>query len=194
MHGRLFTKEASRQTLNFDTLEVYATDACRDLTVPSCYPPSIPYSLPRSYFAMSRFFRPAGDSDSESESSEEELMSSEDEAPKPAAKPAMSRFLRSQGDSSSDESSEEESEEESEMSEEAQEEKKKSRFLRTEEDESESDEDVKRVVKSARDKRLEEMEATGKVMDNALKINDWVAISNGAFHFQAKMGCRLSGI
>ena len=107
-------------------------------------------------------------------------MSSEDETAKSGAKPAMSRFLRTQGDSSSDESDEEESDEESEMSEEAQEEKKKSRFLRTEDDDSESDEDVKRVVKSARDKRLEEMEATGKVMDNALRINDWVAISSGA--------------
>jgi translation initiation factor 3 subunit C len=34
-------------------------------------------------------------------------------------------------------------------------------------------------MRSARDKRLFQMEATGKVMDNALKINDWVAISNG---------------
>ncbi|EMD37449.1 hypothetical protein CERSUDRAFT_114096 [Gelatoporia subvermispora B] len=131
---------------------------------------------------MSRFFRQAGDSDSESESSEEELMSSEDEAPKPAAaKPAMSRFLRTDGDSS-DSESESESEEESEMSGEDAEkdqQQKRSRFLRTGSDESESeDEDVKRVVKSAKDKRLEEMEATGKVMDNALKINDWVAISN----------------
>lgn len=110
-------------------------------------------------------------------------MSSEDEAPKPAAaKPAMSRFLRTDGDSS-DSESESESEEESEMSGEDAEkdqQQKRSRFLRTGSDESESeDEDVKRVVKSAKDKRLEEMEATGKVMDNALKINDWVAISNG---------------
>jgi hypothetical protein len=29
--------------------------------------------------------------------------------------------------------------------------------------------------------RLEEMEATVKVMDNASKINDWVAINNGQF-------------
>ena len=52
---------------------------------------------------------------------------------------------------------------------------------RTGEDEESSDEDEgKRVVKSAREKRLEEMEGAGKQMDNALKINDWVAISNGA--------------
>ncbi|KAI0665969.1 eukaryotic translation initiation factor 3 subunit 8 [Trametes maxima] len=116
---------------------------------------------------MSRFFRQADDSDSESSSSEEEeLMSSDDEAPKPAApaaKPAMSRFLKGAGDSSS--SDDDSSEEESEMSDEEEQEKPKGG-------------DVKRVVKSARDKRLDEMEATGKVMDNALKINDWVAISN----------------
>ena len=108
-------------------------------------------------------------------------MSSEDEASKqPAAKPAMSRFLRSAGDSDSSDESESESEEESEMSEEEKG-KKKSRFLRTEEDEDSSDEDEgKRIVKSARDKRLDEMEAAGKVMENAVKINDWVAISNGA--------------
>ncbi len=130
---------------------------------------------------MSRFFRQAGDSDSDSESSDEELMSSGDEAPKPAAKPAMSRFLRTAGDDSSDDDSSSESEEESEMSDdEVKEDKKKSRFLRSMSDDEDSDEDVKRVVKSARDKRLDEMEASGKAMDNAIKINDWVAISNGS--------------
>ncbi|THH15475.1 hypothetical protein EW146_g5005 [Bondarzewia mesenterica] len=109
---------------------------------------------------MSRFFRQADDSDSETEESEEELMSSDEEAAPskaaPAAKPAMARFLKTAGSEPSSE--EEESEEE--------------------EEEEESDEEVKKVIKSARDKRLDEMEATGKAMDNALKINDWVAISN----------------
>ncbi|PSR81124.1 hypothetical protein PHLCEN_2v6459 [Hermanssonia centrifuga] len=136
---------------------------------------------------MSRFFRQAGDSDSDSESSsEEELMSSGDEAaPKPAAaattKPAMSRFLRSAGDDGSSSESESDSEDESDMSsdEDAEKGKKKSRFLRTEDDEDSSDEEGgKRVVKSAKDKRLDEMETAGKTMENALKINDWVAISN----------------
>ncbi|KAM5531641.1 hypothetical protein V8D89_014693 [Ganoderma adspersum] len=131
---------------------------------------------------MSRFFRAAGDSDSDSSSSEEEeLMSSDDDAPKqaaPAAKPAMSRFLKSAGDSDSDESSdEEESEMSSDEEEQAQAKPKLGRFVHGASSEDESDEDVKRVVKSARDKRLDEMEATGKSMDNALKINDWVAIS-----------------
>ncbi|KAI0705025.1 eukaryotic translation initiation factor 3 subunit 8 [Cerioporus squamosus] len=131
---------------------------------------------------MSRFFRAAGDSDSDSSSSsEEELMSSDDEGPKqaaPAAKPAMSRFLKSAGDSDSSDESSDDEEEMSSDEEEAQEAKPKGgRFLHGASSDEESDEDVKRVVKSAKDKRLDEMEATGKAMDNALKINDWVAIS-----------------
>ncbi|EPQ57410.1 hypothetical protein GLOTRDRAFT_92447 [Gloeophyllum trabeum ATCC 11539] len=128
----------------------------------------------------------AGDSDSDSESSsEEELMSSgdEDAAPKPTAtgsKPAMSRFLRTAGSDSSDADSDESDEDEEEMSDEEEgQAQRRSRFLRTESDSEEEDEDdVRRVVKSAKDKRYEEMEATGKIMDNALKINDWVAISS----------------
>jgi len=133
---------------------------------------------------MSRFFRQAADSDSESSDSEESLLSSDEDASptKPAApaKPAMSRFLRTANPSDSSES-ESESESEDESDDEGathKEPKPKSRFLR-DSDEEESDEEVKRVVKSARDKRLEEMEATGRTMDNALKINDWIAISTG---------------
>ena len=110
----------------------------------------------------------------------------DDAAPsKPAttAKPAMSRFLLKTGsNSSSDE--DEDSEEESDISEDEGpvEPQKRSRILRDDSEGDDSDEDVKRVVKSARDKRLDEMEATGKVMDNALKINDWIAISSGKFY------------
>lgn len=134
---------------------------------------------------MSRFFRQAGDSDSDTEESEEELMSSDDEAPsKPApSKPTgMSRFLKGAGSSSSS-SSESESEEDSDEDESDSDKdvKKKSRFLVGADGDDESDEDVKRTVpKSAKDKRIDEMEAVGKTMENALKINDWVAISNGA--------------
>jgi translation initiation factor 3 subunit C len=134
---------------------------------------------------MSRFFRQAADSDSESSDSEESLLSSDEDASpaKPAApaKPAMSRFLRTANASDSSSSSSSESEDEDESDDEGAAHKgakPKSRFLR-DSDEEESDEEVKRVVKSARDKRLEEMEATGKAMDNALKINDWIAISSG---------------
>lgn len=109
-------------------------------------------------------------------------MSSEDEGPKTTAKPAMSRFLRSAGDSSSDESDSDSEDESESDDDEAQGSKKKSRFIRTSDSEDDgSDEDVKRVVKSAQAKRLDEMEASGKLMDNALKINDWVAISSGVW-------------
>jgi translation initiation factor 3 subunit C len=129
------------------------------------------YFLAVAYY-MSRFFRPAGDSDSDSEESDEELLTSGDEdappsKPGPSSKPALSRFLKTAGkdSSSSSESSDEDEDND---------------FSRDQASGSEtSDDEVKRVIKSAQDKRLEAMEATGKVMDNALKINDWVAISNG---------------
>ncbi|KIK67008.1 hypothetical protein GYMLUDRAFT_37040 [Collybiopsis luxurians FD-317 M1] len=132
---------------------------------------------------MSRFFRQAGDSDSDSDESEE-LMSSGDEAPqaKPAttAKPAMSRFLRTAGSDSDSSDSDSDSEEESESDSDAPKAKKPS-FLRSDSDESSEDEEDDRQgmrIMSAQEKRLAEMEATGKSMENALKINDWVAISN----------------
>ncbi|KAF8587876.1 eukaryotic translation initiation factor 3 subunit 8 [Ramaria rubella] len=133
---------------------------------------------------MSRFFKQQGDSDSDTEESDEESLSSgEDEAPAPSAKPVapargMSRFLRTAGSDDSSSDSESEDDEESDSDGGAQPQKKVSRFRRDQEDESEDEEDVKRIVKSAKDKRLEEMEATGKAIDNGLKINDWVAISN----------------
>ncbi|KAH9929546.1 eukaryotic translation initiation factor 3 subunit 8 [Epithele typhae] len=133
---------------------------------------------------MSRFFRAAGDSDSDSSSSEEEeLMSSEEEGQKSTApaKPAMSRFLKSTADSDDSDSSSDDEEEMSSDEDEG-EKKKVSKFLKKPGADSDSDDgsddDVKRVVKSAKDKRLDELESTGKQMDNALKINDWVAISN----------------
>jgi translation initiation factor 3 subunit C len=117
---------------------------------------------------MSRFFRQAGDSDSDSEteSSEDEIMSSEDEAPRPQApapKQAMARFLRTAGSDSSSSESEDESDDDDDDDEESggDEEKPGARIL------------------SAQEKRLKEMEATGKAMDNGLKINDWSAISTG---------------
>jgi translation initiation factor 3 subunit C len=119
---------------------------------------------------MSRFFRQAGDSDSDSSESEDELMSSEGEAPQrptTTTKTAMSRFLLNAESGSSSSESDEESESESDGDEQG--------------DEEESDEDRPQVrILSAVDRRLKEMEATGVVIENALKINDWVAISNGS--------------
>lgn len=118
---------------------------------------------------MSRFFRPADDSDSDTESDEEELISSGDEDAAPskpavAAKP-MSRFLKTAGSDSDSSSSSDTESVDSDGPDEG--------------GDDESEEETKRVPKSAKDKRLEEMEATGKGMDNALKINDWIAISTG---------------
>ncbi|KAL0072821.1 Translation initiation factor 3 subunit c [Marasmius tenuissimus] len=130
---------------------------------------------------MSRFFRQAGDSDSDTESSEDELMSSGDEAPAPktsTAKPAMSRFLRTAGSDSSDSSSSDEEESDSDESDAPK--TKKPSFMRSDSEDEESEEEGKGGIRilSAQEKRLAEMEASGKVMENALKINDWVAISN----------------
>ncbi|KAF8919978.1 eukaryotic translation initiation factor 3 subunit 8 [Mucidula mucida] len=130
---------------------------------------------------MSRFFRQAGDSDSDSEESDDELMSSGDDAPKAAptaAKPVMSRFLRTAGSDSSDSDDSDDSESDSDDSDEKP--RKSSKFLRSDSEDEDSEEEGKAGVRimSAQERRLAEMEATGKAMDNALKINDWVAISN----------------
>ncbi len=91
----------------------------------------------------------------------------------------MSRFLRTAGsDSSSSDSEDEDSEDSSGDDGAAKSKRKKSKYTFGSDDEP-SDDEVKRVVKSAKDKRFEEMEASTKVMENALKINDWVVISNG---------------
>jgi translation initiation factor 3 subunit C len=119
---------------------------------------------------MSRFFRNAGDSDSSESSDDDESIISGDEAPaaRPAAAPAtrtaMDRFLVTAGDSSDSDSSDSESSDDSDGP-------------------GSDDEEPQQAVRimSAQERRLVEMEATGKVMENALKINDWVAISNGMY-------------
>ncbi|KAK2467756.1 hypothetical protein APHAL10511_000051 [Amanita phalloides] len=125
---------------------------------------------------MSRFFRSAG-SETETESSEDELISTEDEAisksrgPAPSQKSAMARFLKS--GSSNSESEEEDSDTDSDA--------QPRRLPLRDASDAESDESEDRgVVKilSAHEKRLAEMEALGKSLDNALKINDWVVISS----------------
>lgn len=139
---------------------------------------------------MSRFFRQAGDSDSDSDESEE-LMSSGDEAPQPktttGAKPAMSRFLRTAGGSDSDSSdSSTDSDDDSDSDNDAKPTTKRGLHLKSDsEDSDDDDEEDKQGVRimSAQEKRLAEMESTGKAMENGLKINDWVAISNGKIRF-----------
>ena len=130
---------------------------------------------------MSRFFRQAGDSDSESSDSDDELMSSGDEdvPQKPVAststKPAMSRFLRTAGSDSSDSDSDEDSDSDSDAP------PRRSGPQRDESGDEDSDdaEAPGARIKSASERRLDEMKATGKLIQNALNINDWVAISNG---------------
>lgn len=119
---------------------------------------------------MSRFFRQAGDSDSESEESDEELMSSGDEeaAPSrpaaPSAKVAMHRFLKGAGSDSDDSSSDDTDSGDEDAKEGGSDDEEEGKTIR---------------ILSAQEKRLAEMEATGIVIANARKINDWVAISNG---------------
>ncbi|KAF8472296.1 eukaryotic translation initiation factor 3 subunit 8 N-terminus-domain-containing protein [Gautieria morchelliformis] len=90
----------------------------------------------------------------------------------------MSRFLQTAGSDDSSSESESADDESDSDGDAAQPQKKVSRSRPDQEDDSEDEDDVKRIVKSAKDKRLEEMEGTGKAIDNALKINHWVAISN----------------
>lgn len=136
---------------------------------------------------MSRFFRAAGDSDSDSESSDDELMSSGDEAPAQkaatATKPVMSRFLRTgSGSSDSDDSDDSDSDSDSDDDEAPRKSGKKAAHSDSEDEASEEEGRAGVRIMSAQERRLAEMEGTGKAMENALKINDWVAISNGAYH------------
>lgn len=117
---------------------------------------------------MSRFFT-AGDSSSESSSEdEEELYSGGEAEPK-----------------SEEESSEEESEASDDDDDSSEDEEGGktgvSKFLRdaASSDGESSDSDTPKVVKSAKDKRLEELEGVIKLIDNAVKINDWSSISTG---------------
>lgn len=137
------------------------------------------------------FFRKVSDSESESES-EEELMSDyekEEGAQKESttAQPARkSAFLKGgDSDSSSDEedSDEDESDDDDDDSDEGEDGegglavRKQSRFLRGASDDSESEEEVRKVIKSAREKRVDEIDAVARTIENASRIDDWVAIS-----------------
>lgn len=129
---------------------------------------------PRNLANMSRFFR--GDSSSESSSSDEEELYSDNEDEVKEA--------------SEDDSDEEEDAEDSEDSDSDDSEGGKktgaNKFLREGGDsDSDSSEDERGQVKSAKDKRIEELEATIKAIANGEKINDWGVISNGTFIYVA---------
>lgn len=97
--------------------------------------------------------------------------------------PRKSAFLRG-GDSDSSENSDDDDESDSDDDSDDDDEtgegpavRKQSRFLRGASDDSDSEEEVKKVIKSARDKRVDEMDAIVKTIENAQRIDDWVAIS-----------------
>lgn len=124
-------------------------------------------SRPAHFYSlnMSRFFT-QGDSSSESSSSDEEELYSDREGEE-----------KSEEESSNEE---EASEEESSSSEDEGGKSGASKFLREAASSDESDdEDKVTVVKSAKDKRLEELEGVVRVIENAIKINDWSSISTG---------------
>ncbi|KAK0549533.1 Translation initiation factor 3 subunit c [Tilletia horrida] len=128
----------------------------------------------------SRFFRAASDSESES-SEEEELseLSSGEEAAAPKKKSAFLKKGSDDDDDDSDDDSDEESDEDSDGEGGAGRRQPMSRFMRgAASDEDSDDEDaVRTVIRSAKDKRIDEVEATIKTMENAERINDWIAIS-----------------
>lgn len=112
---------------------------------------------------MSRFFQ-GSDSSSDSSSEEEELYSEEGE------------------EQSEEESSEEEEDEDSEEESSDSDDGKTgiNRFLKDLSDEDESEEEDRvTIVKSQKDKRYEELEGTVRLIENAVKINDWAVISSG---------------
>lgn len=115
---------------------------------------------------MSRFFT-AGDSSSESSSSDEEELYSEEENVQKSEESDDQDEASDDEDTSSDDSD-------------GAGKSGVSKFLRdqVESDESE-DEDKVTVVKSAKDKRLEELETVARLIENAQKINDWSSISTG---------------
>jgi translation initiation factor 3 subunit C len=121
----------------------------------------------------SRFFQ--ADSSSESDSDEQPLYPEQDDH-----------------DTSEEDSSEDEDEDDSDDSDDSSSDDGKTgvnRFLKSGGDSSsdeESDEEKVVVVRSAKDKRIEEAEGVVKLIENAVKINDWHAVS-GEFDKLTKM-------
>ena len=115
---------------------------------------------------MSKFF--AGSSSESSSSDEEELYSEEEEQQK-------SEEEESEEEEDSDEEDEDESSSDSDDGKPG-----ASKFLKDQvsSDESE-DEGQVTIVQSAKDKRLEGLQAVERLIDNAVKINDWSTISIG---------------
>lgn len=118
----------------------------------------------------SRFFRAISDSDSDS-SEEEELLSDEEQV--------QSKWGTKNQDDSDDSDDDEDSDEDESDDEPQQTRKPMSRFMRDASSDSESEEEVRKVIKSAKDKRLDEFEGVVHAIENAQRIDDWVTISKG---------------
>lgn len=138
---------------------------------------------------MSSFFRSVSDSEDSSSDEEEELTDSgSDSGLEGKAKKSSSAKKAKDSDDSDDDSDDDDSDDDSDADsdDDKKEEVKKpmgSRFLKgAASDDSDSDDERTKVVKSAKSKRADEVEACVKSIENAGKINDWSAISNGTCH------------
>lgn len=130
----------------------------------------------------SRFFRAISDSESESSEEEELLSDNEQKEVKPSTKSKAGRGSddddSEEDDSEEDESEEDEDEEDEEEEAPQQARKPMSRFMRdVDESESESEEEAPKVIKSAKDKRLDEFQNSVHSVENAQRIDDWMTIS-----------------
>jgi translation initiation factor 3 subunit C len=114
---------------------------------------------------MSRFFQ-GSDSDTDSSSSSDEGIYSDQEDEQPSDVPFELE------DGSDDEEQGTEDEERGPAA-------RRDFFLKGAASDDSDEDEGKRVVKSAKDKRLQEIEATSKAIENGGKINDWTVISNG---------------
>ena len=127
---------------------------------------------------MSSFFRSVSDSDDSSSDEEEELSSGSGSDSGLEQKQSKSK-KKNDSDSGADSDSDDDSDDD-QPPKPSDGPKKPSRFLMGADDSEDSDDEKTKVVKSAKSKRIEEVEASVKAIENASKINDWSAISNGA--------------
>ena len=130
--------------------------------------------------AVSSFFRSVSDSDDSSSDEEEALSDSGDDSGIEGKVTKKTKKIKG-SDSDSDSDDSDDSDSDAEEKKEAAGGVKKSRFLKggPGSESGESDDERTKVVKSAKSKRIDEVEASVKAIENAGRINDWHAISNG---------------
>jgi translation initiation factor 3 subunit C len=122
----------------------------------------------------SRFFARSDSSESESDSDEQNLYSEEEESEDNAAKAASDDSDEEDSDEADDSDDDSSSSDEGGA-------KGALRFLKepggAESSDEESEDEKVTVVRSAKDKRIEEAEGVVKLIENAVKINDWHIVS-----------------